>query len=396
MINNLKKYVLSGLGVLLLVYAAFNLVEVNGAGEILVIQGLDGNLKVVYKPGPTGQWFGDVTRYKKSSQIYFLAPEEKAAIGGEDDKSLPVKFNDGGHAWISGSIRVDLPLDEGKMRKVHSTYGSQQSVASQLVNTNVSKSIFMTGPLMSSKESYAEKRNDLIYYIEDQASKGVYKTKTTAVKEADPLSGIEKNVSKVEIVLINGTPYRQEKSSIEEYGIRLHNISINDIRYDKTVENQIQGQQKAIMSVQSAIANAKRAEQDAITTEKQGQADAAKAKWQQEVIKARMVTEAEAAKAVAMLAVETADLNKRKSILEGEGEAAKKRLVMQADGALTQKLATYERVQAKWAQAYSDYKGNIVPTYFSGGSRPGNAGSEFMEIMTAKSARDLGLDLKNK
>lgn len=144
--------------------------------------------------------------------------------------------------------------------------------------------------------------------------------------------------------------------------------------------------------VQTAIANAKRAEQDAITTEKQGQADAAQAKWKQEVIKSKLVTQAEAERAVAELAVQTASLNKQKDILEGEGIAAKKRLVMQADGALTQKLATYEKVQKFWADAFSNYQGSLVPTYVSGGSGAGNAGFNFMELIGVKAARDLALE----
>ncbi len=320
----------------------------------------------------------------------------KDEIGTEYDKSLPVKFNDGGHAWISGSIRIDLPLNENKMKKVHSTYRNQESIEEQLVNTNISKSIFMTGPLMSSKESYAEKRNDLIFYIEDQSSRGVYKTKTISVKELDDLTNTEKIVNKVEIVTVKGSPYRQEKSSIEEFGIRLYSISINDIRYSKDVEAQIQTQQRSIMSLQTAIANAKRAEQDAITTAKQGEANAAKAKWEQEVIKSKLVTQAEAAKSVAELAVQTANLNKQKDILEGEGIAAKKRLIMQADGALTQKLATYEKTMKYWSDAFGNYGGCLVPTYVSGGGSTGNAGFNFMELMSAKAAKDLGLNLNNK
>ena len=392
-IKAFKKYVFLAIGLLLLVVVGFNTIEDNDAGEILVIQSVTGDLKVVYEPGPTWQGLGKVTKYRKSSQIYFLAPEDKKLYGSEDDKSLPVKFNDGGHARISGSMRIDLPMNPEKMKKVHSTFRSQEGIENQLVNTNISKSIFMTGPLMSSKESYAEKRNDLIFYIEDQSSKGVYKTKTTIIKEMDELTDKEKTVSKVEIVNINGVPFRQEKSSIEEFGIRLYNIAINDIMYSKDVEAQIQTQQRSIMQVQTAIANAKRAEQDAITTAKQGEADAAKAKWEQEVLKAKTVTAAEAAKDVAMLEVQTAEFNKQRDIKVGEGEAAKKKLVMQADGALTQKLQTYERVQKNWADAYARYSGNVVPLYQTGGAG-GNGGINFMEVMGAKAAKDLTLDLK--
>lgn len=144
------------------------------------------------------------------------------------------------------------------------------------------------------------------------------------------------------------------------------------------------------------IANAKRAEQDAITTAKQGEADAAKAKWDQEVIKAKMVTEAEAAKAVAELAVKTAALNKEKAILEGEGEAAKKRLVMQANGALEQKLEAWLRSQQYWADAFSKFSGNLVPLYQGGSSNGQSSAFNWMEIMGIKAAKDLSLDLQNK
>lgn len=145
------------------------------------------------------------------------------------------------------------------------------------------------------------------------------------------------------------------------------------------------------------IANAKRAQQEAITTEEQGKADAAKAKWEQEVIKSKVVTEAQAKKEVAQLEVVTAELNKRKQILEGEGEAAKKRLVMQADGALDKKLEAYVSTQRMWAEAFSKYGGNVVPSVVTGGNGSGGNGAvNFMDMMGIKAMRDLSLDLSNK
>ena len=393
-----KKLLLGTLAIIIAIFGLFivpKLWEDIDAGEICVIQDpFDGTLHVYKEPGFVWQGMGRATHYKKSSQFWFSAPN----AGTDDtDLSIPVKWNDGGHADISGSIRYTLPLDDKQVIALHSTFGSQDAIENQLIKTNIEKAVYMTGPLMSSKESYAEKRNDLIYYIEDQASRGVYKTKQIEVKEIDQLTNEEKTVTKVTIVESTpGNPVRQEDSPVHASGLKLYNLSINGIKYDKTVEKQIKTQQDAIMSVQTAIANAKRAEQDAITTAKQGEADAAKAKWEQEVIKAKMVTEAQAAKDVAALSVVTAELNKRKNILEGEGEAAKRRLVMQADGALSQKLATYEKVQGYWANAFQNYGGALVPTYVSGGGGAGNAGFNFMELMGAKAAKDLGLELQNK
>jgi regulator of protease activity HflC (stomatin/prohibitin superfamily) len=364
------------------------------AGEIVIIQDpFDGELNVYTEPGFVWQGMGKATHYRKSNQFWFSAPSEE----GAPNLSIPVKWNDGGHATISGSVRYDLPMEKESLIKIHSIFGSQESIEAQLIKTNIEKAIYMTGPLMTSKESYAEKRNDLIYYIEDQASRGVYKTKQIEVKEVDPLTNEEKMVTKVEIVeKTPGQSVRQEESPIKTYGVRLYNISINGIEYDKSVEKQIQTQQQAIMNVQTAMANAKKAEQDAITIAKQGEADAAKAKWEQEVVKAKMVTQAEAQRRVAEEEVKTAELNKRRDILEGEGIAAKKRLVMQADGALQQKLETYVTVQKYWAEAFSKYGGNVVPQIQSGGGGTVNGATMFMEMMGMKAARDLNIDLKSK
>jgi regulator of protease activity HflC (stomatin/prohibitin superfamily) len=364
------------------------------AGEVVVIQDpIDGELHVYITPGWEWQGLGKATHYRKSNQFWFNAPKTKDDV----DLSIPVKWNDGGHSEISGSVRYDLPTDNKQLIVLHSIFGSQTAIENQLIKTNIEKAVYMVGPLMTSKESYAEKRNDLIFYIEDQASRGVYKTKQTEVKTTDDLTGNEKTVTRVEVIeSVPGQPVRQEKSPIAGYGIRLYNISINGIKYDKTVEQQIQTQQQAIMQVQTAIANAKKAEQDAITIAKQGEAGAAKAKWDQEIIKAKMVTEAESRKRVAELDVQTAGLTKQKETLEGEGIAAKKRLIMNADGALTQKLETYKETQKYWAEAFAAYQGNVVPLYQTGATTGGNGGFNFMEIMGAKAARDLNLDMKNK
>jgi hypothetical protein len=57
-------------------------------------------------------------------------------------------------------------------------YGSTVAIEQQLLKKVIEKSTFMTGPLMSSAESYASKRNDLLSYIADQVEKGVYKTES--------------------------------------------------------------------------------------------------------------------------------------------------------------------------------------------------------------------------
>lgn len=367
------------------------------AGEIVVIQHLSGELDVYDQPTSFAwQGFGKATHYKRSNQYSFKLPDDVKDQG--PGTSIEVKWNDGGHANVSGSVRYDLPNDHASMLAIHKAFRSQEGIESHLIETNVGKAIFMTGPLMTSKESYAEKRNDLIYFIEDQAKNGVYRTRQIEKEVTDPLDGTKKMVMKVEIqVDEKGNPLRQESSPIGDEHIRLYNLTINKIKYDTIVEKQIATQQESIMKVQTAIAQGVAATQQALTTAKQGEADAARAKWEQETIKAQKVTEAQQELEVQKLNTEKAASFKQQQILEGEGEGAKKRAIMQANGALEQKLDAWLKAQQMWASALGAYQGAITPAYISGGSGSNggssNAFNQFMEMSMFKTARDLNLDM---
>jgi hypothetical protein len=247
---------------------------------------------------------------------------------------------------------------------------------------------------MSSKESYAEKRNYLIQYVEDQIQNGVYRTVSKEAKTTDQMTGAEKTVTVVDIIMKNGVPERQEDAAMAIFGIKTFNFAINALPYDGTIEKQIQMQQQIAMDVQTSIADAKKAEQNAITVAKQGEANAAKSKWDQEVIKAREVTLAQQQKEVAELNKEAAEFKKQEQILLGQGEAERKKLVMSADGALDKKLEAYKEVNANYAKAISEYKGNWVPSVIMGESGKGsNGATDLINMLNAKTAMDLGVNM---
>jgi hypothetical protein len=254
----------------------------------------------------------------------------------------------------------------------------------------------MTGPLMSSKESANEKRTSLIAFIEDQIANGVYQTYTEDVKMPDPVTGESKTVTIVKLKQDDKQqPLRQDESPLKTFGIRTFGLSLNNVKYDDRVEAQIQQQQQAIMQVQTAIANAKKAEQDAITAQKNGEAKAAEAKWEQEVIKARAVTEAQQKLEVARLDNDSAEQYRQSMIKKGQGEGEYRKLVMQGDGALDKKLAAYIEVEKNWANAIGSGHVALVPSIVSGGSgQNGNSGLSFLEVMGIKAARDLAVDVQ--
>jgi len=362
-----------------LIWASFNIFEVNDANEIMVIQSpISGDLTWHTTAGVKWQGFGKVSLYPKR-EIY--------------EFDTPVRFNDGGHGKMNGSVSYELPLDEKNLSNMHMKFTNINNLENHLIATIVNKAIYMTGPLMSSKESYAEKRNYLIQYVEDQIQNGVYKTVSKEVKTTDQMTGAEKNITVVEICMKNGVPDRQEEAAMNAFGIKTFNFAINALPYDQAVEEQIKGQQQIMMDVQTAIASAKKAEQNAITVAKEGEANAAKAKWAQEVIKAQAVTEAEQKKEVAKLERDAAEFKKQEQILLGQGEAERKKLVMSADGALEKKLDVYQTINLRYAQAIEKFSGNWVPTVVMGSSSNSTGANDLIEMLKAKTAMDLGLDM---
>lgn len=361
-----------------------NLVENLDATSLMVIQSpWSGALTWHTDPGVKWQGFGKVTKYSKREQFTF-----------EETEAITIRFNDGGHANLHGSLAWEMPIDVKSLNELHKRYGTQSAVEEQLVRTVVQKSIYMAGPLLSSKESFAEKRNELLRYIDDQIANGVYATETQQVKEPDPMTGAMRTVAYVRIMEKDGKPQREDASALREFGIRTFNLSLKKVQYDNAVEQQIQGQQRMTMQVQTAIAEAKQAEQAAITAEKNGEAKAAEAKWAQEVIKAQKVTEAEQVLAVAKLEKQAAEETKQKEILLGQGEAERRKLVMAADGALEKKLQAWVTVNQTYAAALKEMKQPVVPAVMMGsGGASSTSAQSVMDLIAAKTAKDLALDV---
>lgn len=386
-------------GVILLIVLIFStgmIFENVPAENIVVIQSpISGELNWYTDPGLKWQGFGKVTYYKKSFQYWFSSQSDQ---GKRDDQAIKIRFNDGGHGKISGSVRVDFPADKEKLTALHTRYGSQTAIEQELVRPAFERSIYMSGPLMSSAESYAERRNQLIYYIEDQASQGIYKTTTRLQKTKDPITGAEKTIALVELIKSDKSPgglERSETSPLQDFGLKSYNLSINDMTYDTEVEEQIKSQQRAIMKVQTAIAESREAEQRAITAEQEGRANAAKSKWEQEVIKARVVTEGEQKKEVAKLNRDAAEFYKQEQILRGEGDARYKEMVMAADGALTPKLEAYKEVMNRAFQELGKQKW-VPEVMLGGGSNNATGGDQLtsmINLLSMQALKNLGLDL---
>ncbi len=344
---------------------------------------ITGHMSYWTEPGLKWQWFGRTTKYYKTQQFWFGG---KDVDGESHGTPIKVIFNDASVGYIYGSLRVVLPTDVEHLKLIQTAYNGMDRLMNDLVAQNVVKVIYASGPLMSAFESYAEKKNDMVFYITDQLTNGVYKT---SIREEDTIDSFTGEVKKVKVASLvkneeapNGF-VRSERSPFTSYGVIIDQVSITEITYDEKVNQQIQTQQQANMSIQTKKAEALAAQQDAIKAEAEGKAAAAKAKWEQEKVKATEVTKAEQNREVARLAAEKAEFDKKRIIAEGEAEAAANRAKVAA-GLTPQERAEWEyKTKVGVAEAVAKLE---LPKVVMGGN--GNNGTA-MDLMSLKFATDL-------
>ena len=373
------------------------IVETNIAGFRQIKQAaITGDLTCRLEPGMYLQLFGKIHTYSEAETFFFTADDE---TGEKRNQSLPTRFNDGAKAQTSGSLRVILPQDCAQLISLHRKFHSSGGVKQKLVLPAVRKALFNTGPHMSAGESYAERRGEFAMLAEDQLKFGVIMVDKFESIKPDPITGIEKTTWTLtkracsdldDPHCIGG--YVRDPSPFFQFGIDITNFVIDGIAYPDAVLEQIEAQRKARMNIITQQAEAKEADARAAKAESEARAQIAETRAAEEVKKTQIVVAAEAARDKAVLDAESAELEKQANISRGEGEAARRRLVMQADGALDKKLNAYITAQQAWARAYAT---RPVPTMVmgGGGGDTDKGSSDFSQAMQLLVAKELGLDL---
>lgn len=344
---------------------------------------ITGKMAYWTEPGLKWQWFGRTTKYYKTQQFWFGGKD----LDGESHGSpIKVIFNDASVGYIYGSLRVILPTDVEHLSLIQTAYNGQNRLMNDLVAQNVVKVIYASGPLMSAFESYAEKKNDMVFYINDQLTYGVYKTTIREEISVDSFTGEQKKVKVASLIAKEDAPngfVRSEKSPFSSYGIMIDQVSITEITYDEKVNQQIQTQQQANMSIQTKKAEALAAQQDAIKAEAEGKAAAAKAKWEQERVKATEVTKAEQEYEVARLAALRANEEAKKVEAEGRAKAAANRALVAAGLTPLEKATIDKETKIGVAEALSKTKWPTIVMSGNGGTNTA------MDVIALKQMSDM-------
>jgi regulator of protease activity HflC (stomatin/prohibitin superfamily) len=399
---------------LLLLIALINLnFGINDAGERTVIQFPTGTLLVKFTPGIYFKGFGNIEVYK--DVITFDFDKENANTSTSlNFTGISVRYQDGGTGRVFGKARFALPDNEEQMIRLHKDFRSNEAVAFKLIKTLSEESMNLTAGLMTSEESYAEKRGIFTQWAEEQISSGKFFTELKSVVEEqkDTKERVIRNVPVIKFGT-DGQPLHHA-SDFKNYGIRVSGFQITDWDFEQKTLDQISRKREATMGIITAKADAERARQEALTAEEQGKKNVMVDRYAKEQEKVQAVVDAEKEKEVAVtkamqgvLVAEQAKLEaeqkrlaavayKQEQILRGEGDGEYKRLVMSADGALTAKLEAWQTVHMRYAEAIEKQKWVPDIQMGSNANAPGSAATDLIEMLKAQTAKELKLDMTVK
>lgn len=389
------------------------IVETVGKGTYQIKQAaVSGDMSAHMRPGMYMQNFGDIQVWPKSETFYFTKDQHEGGVG---DSSIRVRFVDGSETGISGTMRYSLPTSPEQAISLitNHAYMSPEDLEAKLILPIVRKALINTANLMTARESYAEKKTDYFLWARDQVENGMYLTEDYKKEVVDPTdpTGVKKIkvTAKRAKVDKDGNFLREANHPLNGTGIRIVNFEVKNFDYPDRVRKQIAQQQQNLMAIATAKSLAKKAEQDAITVEQEGLADVMRAKYVEEQEKIKAVVVAERDKEVAELHAQkelevaklqklSAEQEKQRQILLGQGESTRKKLVMNADGALQQKLDTWLEAQKAYAVAMKEYKGAWVPSVVMGGTKKQsqNGATSLIDMLSVKTAQDLALDMSIK
>lgn len=379
----------------------------NDAGNRTVVERTTGEQIVQFAPGIF--YAGFFAKEKEwPNQISVTYQEATAELELEDNGievgQIMIRFSDATTANVKGITQFILPADEKEMILIHNTHRTPQSLVVKRLAPYTKECLQSSAQLMSSEKHYGGGRAQMAQDFMDQLKEGVFLLVTEENIVYDSLAGEKKRIYQTEIQVDkkSGIP-RRKLSSIKEYGITVADAAITDVDYEEKVDDKlikiIDAVTKSSISKQELMT----AQQQTLTAKAKGEQALVEIEYQQKQEQTKQVVEAETKVKVAeqdklqqKIAYEGAILEAKKIKELADAQAYARSRIMQADGALEMKLNAQIEIQKVWADAFSKYTGAIVPQIQTGGTATGNGALNFMDIMTAKTAKDFALDLKVK
>jgi hypothetical protein len=392
--------------VFLVTFLMLNPFSWNDAGNRTVVERTNGEQIVQFAPGIF--YAGFFAKEKEwPNQISVTYQDNAAKLELEDNGievgQIMIRFSDATTANVKGITQFILPSDEKEMILIHNTHRTPQSLVVKRLAPYTKECLQSSAQLMSSEKHYGGGRAQMSQDFMDQLKEGVFLLRTEETIVFDSLAGERKRIYETEVQTDAKAQPKRKVSSIKEYGITVADAAITDVDYEEQVDQKLTKIIDAVTKSSISKQELMTAQQQTLTAKAKGEQALVEIEYQQKQEQTRQVVEAETRVKVAeqdklqqRIAYDASILEakKIKELADAQGYARSR--IMQADGALEMKLKAQVEVQKVWAEAFSKYTGAIVPQFQTGGGVNTNGALNFMDIMTAKTAKDFALDMKNK
>lgn len=352
----------------------------------------------------------------------------------ETSASLPplnIMFLDQVDANAEATVRFSIPTDEQGFLQLAHEYRTPENLLRTALIPAFKETLQATGSLMSAEEYYSGGRTEFNSEFENQMNNGIYRVRreevnVSSVRRAKASANAALGSSQQEygdedktefkvrkMTGDDGVPLRK-KQRFTEFGISVVDARITNMQPNQRFVERMQLKQKA--SADRAIAREQRIqeEEQRLLAIARGEREVAERQAQAKVEQIQKTTEAQTEKQLALTAAnklreqaqiekETAEINLEKAKVEAEtqrtladAEAYQKRVILEADNALADKLRAEVEIHKLWADAFSR---RSVPTNVFGGagdnSTPTGSDSEakaFMQMLTLDAAKRLSYD----
>ncbi|MEL6924703.1 MAG: SPFH domain-containing protein [Bacteroidota bacterium] len=388
--------------VTLILFVALNPFGYNHLGYRQVVETPAGKKYVVLSNGVYWKFPGSkITTYPNVITISHRGEKTGSTVEGN---LIPIRFNDATEAHAQTVVRFRLPDGKEDMLVIHSEYVNKEYLALKGLQPYTIECLKNSAQLMDSEQHYSGGRAQLSQYFQDQLEDGLFILDIRESFVLDTLTGENKRIYANQIRKDHtGTQVRKE-SDLKRFGITIASATIENVDYESQVDEKLKKKIEASTRESVSKQNLVTAQQEAMTAEAEGRKRLVEIEYEEKQKQTQQLVQAETSVRLAekdkekqKIALEAAKMEALKIKALADAEAFAKQKVMQADGALEKKLATYKDVQKMWAQAFQNYKGDLVPKFQTGtaGSKS-NGGLDFMQIMGAKAAMDLNLDMSVK
>ncbi|MCK4837116.1 MAG: hypothetical protein KAT17_10770 [Candidatus Aminicenantes bacterium] len=163
------------------------------------------------------------------SKLYFSLGSNTAAVYDQSQTIIPsitpekeepvkLKFKDFGFAETDYELKMDLPPEPEKIKKIHKCYGNQEKLVSEGVKPFIAEALKISAILLSAHESSAEKEKKLYAYVKDQLEKGHYVVEEGKIKTDEKGMAIRK------------------KNPLSQFKIKLSKFKFENFQYDKLLK----------------------------------------------------------------------------------------------------------------------------------------------------------------